>query len=893
MQLKRKAYTTAIIALLTLSLVLAAVPIQPAAASSSNLTIEFVTTPDPYPMVNTTYTMNFTILSDAGLDKGDYIIVTFPDGYEMSTTTSAEVGGNTTTDLKATVEPTQRTIRIENDTQDWLLPIEIQLNVSYVVNPKAANTYTFNITAYSETDSIKAIGTYNVTIYEAKLVFIEAPNWIVSTLNNTFTVQAQNASGYPITLEGFINVTLSTDSDTGRFYNTTEANAEIGHWTIIGNENNQSSFYYYDPLYSVGKTVNITASYDGWTPDTVIIPLALGPGGTATVNVGDKILIANYTGATPGGEVKVYWDAVKEWDGSKGYLTNTYAESDGSFSVEITVPEAVAGSYAIYVYDVMSSSLVGDGVFATVTVEPEIILDPDYGLPGDIITVNGTGFAGESTVTLYLGNDTATNLVKLGTVVTGSLGSFSTTFDVPEETTEGGKIIAGTYTVYAVDDKGNDAGDSFEIRLLYIKLEPDEGLVGTEVTVTGRGFTPSSTVDIYFGIGNPYYPDGFFQKVKSGVPTDSAGDFTTTFIVPEAIAGTYEVAAEDAEGVIANASFTVRPKPEITVTPESQVPGKDVRVVGTAFTADSTVDIYLDSTLLKEDVQTDSNGGFNVTVTIPEDATVGEYTIKAEDAKGLSATATLNVVEKRVILKTRSDTYAPGQKVSFYLDSTLAFKGNIEVTITDPDGIQFASIELAPVESEEGTWYLRYDNCSFGPLPDDAPEGTWNWTATYTLAGEEEETEVTGQFTVKKVAVPGFEDLATKVSALEQSMTELSATVEELKSTVDTLSTAVTAMNIQVLSEAINSVKSDVTSLKSDLESVKSDVSEVSDAVSDVQSAVQNAVDAASEAKTAAENASAAVSNISTAVYGAVILSLIAAVASIMAVVTLQRKIAG
>jgi len=679
-----------------------------------------------------------------------------------------------------------------------------------------------------------------------------------------------------------------------------------------------------------------------------------------SANVGDKVTVSG-TGATPGGELKVYWDAVKDWDGVKGLLVDdVYAESDGSFEVEITVPDAVAGAHQIYVYDVMAPQL---SSALTLIVEPEIVLDPNYGLPGDMVTVNGTGFADESSITVrimhvtnetvgtgdgdttvfYLGNDAAlppvvyvngepqvlitdtqgdyaweednpgkitfTQAPPDGAVITATYefaepfvvsrtglessetGNFTMNFEIPD-------FRDGIYMVEAIDGDENIAIADLTITKIYIRLEPKKGLPETEVTVTGRGFTPSSTVDIYFGVGT--YPEGFFQKVKTGVKTDSAGDFETTFIVPSAVEQDYTVAAEDEEGVIAQTTFTVVAAPEITVSPKSGLPEDEITVNGTNFTPDSTVTIYMNTTILKDLVKTDSDGAFETTVKIPEDASLGSYVIKAVDEEGLSATATFDVVEKRVIITTRLATYAPGQKVSFYLNSTLEFATNITVEIKDPEGVLFASGVLVPErDPDTGIWVVPYANSSFGPLPDDV-FGDWNWTAKYRLATETKTTEVTGTFTVAPTALPGVKDLTDRVSALEDSMATLSEKLEALSDKVDTLSTAVSALNIQAVSEAISSVREDVTGLKqdltglkTDLTSVKSDISDVSDTVSDVQSAVQNAVDAAAEAKSAAENASTAVSGIQTAVYGAIILALIAAVAAIMTVVTLQRKIAG
>jgi len=769
-----------------------------------------------------------------------------------------------------------------------------------------------------------------------------------------FTVQLADQYGNPIKQEN-VEISLETDSKHGILYKSDKTTPITSDNPLKTGAEGSADFYYLD-AYGASRDVNITASATGWESATAILPVVIVDGSEAFVYVGDTLVVNATAGkATQGGEVKIYWDAVKDWDGEKGLLDSTYADKDGAFEVEVTVPDAVYGSHAIYAYDVMGKGVV---LTATINVESKIVLDPDFGLPGDTIVVNGTGFSGESGVTVNIikvtnetvgtgnGDETEFNLgrdaedtptvyldgekttafkwsstdsdkitfneapgdgveitatYKFKTAIkvspaglkSSEYGSFTMNFKIPE-------LRNGIYTVEAVDENDVSASADLTITALYIKLEPEKGLPGTMVTVTGRGFTPNSAVDIYFGMPaeeGKHYPNGFFQSVKTGVATNPAGDFETTFAVPSAMQQTYEVAAEDEEGVIAYASFEVVAEPEITLSKETGLPGAEITVAGNHFTGDSAVTIYLDSEVLAEDIDTNSTGGFSETVTIPEDAEKGMYEIKVVDAEGLSATEDFEVVEKVTIIAPMSKTYSPRDLVCFYIYTTLQFDSGTEIIIdlVDPSGYDVVELPNATINVDEadwktnGAWELSY--IPIFELPSDAKTGDWNYTVTYTMDGEE--IEYTEQFTVKSVAVPGFEDLAARVSALEESMTSLSETVEALSDKVDTLSTAVSALNIQAVSETVNSVKSDVADLKDDLESVKSDISEVSDTVSDVQSAVQDAVDAAGEAQAAAENASTAVSNIQIAVYGAIILSLIAALASIIAVITLQRKIAG
>jgi len=824
MQLVRKAYTTAIIALLTLSLVLAAAPIQPAAASSGDIKVIEATTPDPYPMVNTTYTINFTISSDlvkALNDTAGYINVTFPEGFTLSQDTGDyRVASNATPSEVVEIKGvTDLAIKIANKTgSSWCgataNALSIELNVSDILNPAKAETYYINITAYNkEGSNILLDGSATilkeVTIYEAKLVFIEVPDYIIPGANSTFTVQAQDASGNPINIQGFINATLESNSTDYTFYNSTGADAAKGNWTIIGYNNNQSSFYYEESLlrFNSGATINITASLSGWENATAIIPLAVSQGCTVTnVHVRDKLVIANATGATPGGEVKVYWDAVKDWDGVKGYLNSTYAEADGSFQVEITIPEAVQGLHYIYVYDVMTSNLIGGGAFATINVEPKIVISPTVGLPGDTITVEGTGFGEEEVISISWRNDTDTDVLDTtpAEVKTSALGSFEATFEIPE-------LEDGNYTITA---KGATTGKSAEATLTvgtYILLTPERGLAGSIVSIVGRGFAPDSTVDVYFGSAR--YPGEFQVKVLSKVPTDAEGSFSAEFKVPSITVSEpteYYVTAIDEEENSAEAIFTVTPPASIILEKYSGYPGEEIGISGQYFTPNSEVTLYLDDTVLETEpttIKTDEDGAFsNVKFVVPE-VPAGKYTLKAVDEKGLSATAKFTVLERVIEIKTRSDEYLPGDTISFYIYSTVAFASGttIDITIVDPDGYTFFTVSWKPEETETGSgiyivpYYKQVDEYNNTlTLPSDAPLGVWNWTATYYLSGVTAKQEKTGNFTV--VERPTLATIMERLDELDVKITTINGTLVTISTDIGDVQTTLKDINATLVS---------------------------------------------------------------------------------------------
>ncbi len=618
-------------------------------------------------------------------------------------------------------------------------------------------------------------------------------------------------------------------------------------------------------------------------------PYAAGP-------VGEEVKV-NGTATTPGGKIEIYWDEVHAWDSTdaNGLLGSTYSKPTKYYEFNFTVPEAVAGDHAVVVKDIEAVEINS----TTYTVEPEIELSPDVGMPDDTVAVTGTGFGEELDVRITFWNASWTKNVT--TTTSSVLGSFTKTFTVPD-------VDDGDYTVNATDTDGNNATALFTVSHLYILLDPTEGSKGSTVDIEGRGFTHSSTVDIYFG--TDVYPAGFYQKVRSGVATDSNGDFSTSFTVPSAEKGFYIVTAIDAEDVWATAEFELTPTAEIALDPDSGLQGIDVDVTGSWFTADSTVTIYFDLEVLAEDVSTDSDGNFTETVTIPEDATMGDHVIKAEDEEGLKAQETFTVREKvTVIAPRRGSVYRQGETVSFYVNSSVVFESNIELEIQDGSGYPFDTLLLVPEEIDD-TYVVAYTNATF-TLPSDALLGDWNWTATYTMEGDE--VEDTGRFTV---AAMSYDEILTKLGDLDAKLVALDGDVATLSTSVGSITTSLSDIGLKVeslsgdtatiktnlgtISGTVTSIDGNIATIKTDIGTVKADISaakssadSAKSAADSAKSAADSATSAANSAKSAADNATSAANGLSGLLWGAIILALIAALAAIYAVLTIRRKIAG
>ncbi len=167
-----------------------------------------------------------------------------------------------------------------------------------------------------------------------------------------------------------------------------------------------------------------------------------------------------------------------------------------------------------------------------------------------------------------------------------------------------------------------------------IRLSPDSGVPGTEVTLRGYNFTPNESVDICY-CPTAACPAISRIWVAEEVDTED-GEFTVRFTIPESYAGAHEVRVYIGASLQAARNFTVRPA--VTVSPEEGPVGTNVTVRGIGFAGNETsieLRYYLNgnSTLVASNITADSAGSWQRSFQIPASAR-GSHKI---DARGNSS----------------------------------------------------------------------------------------------------------------------------------------------------------------------------------------------------------------------------------------------------------------
>jgi hypothetical protein len=228
---------------------------------------------------------------------------------------------------------------------------------------------------------------------------------------------------------------------------------------------------------------------------------------------------------------------------------NIVANTQGSWETSFSIPPSTRGEHKLDAEGAVSNFYdVKDAIFR---VTAEISMDKLSGTVGDTITMTGSRFAASERDIKILFDDQAI----VTDIEANSQGDWEASFEVPEMPTGGYSVTAeGQQT------KKEDISErSFEIEP-DIALSPDEGHVGTNLTVTGRGFVTNEDVIITY--------DG--SQVTTATTNDK-GSFDVSFAVPESRYGERLVIAGYGAGNAANAIFTMESEPPEPPTPLSPV----------------------------------------------------------------------------------------------------------------------------------------------------------------------------------------------------------------------------------------------------------------------------------------------------------------------------------
>jgi len=595
--------------------------------------------------------------------------------------------------------------------------------------------------------------------------------------------------------------------------------------------------------------------------------------------------------------------------------TSDVTDGDGEFEFYIIVP-SVDKKDDDYEIKVLVASIVATADFE-VTGLASVSADPEFGPQGSSITVSGKNFQNikdkKVKITLVK-TDGISHVADIkDNVKVEADGSFKVTCTVPTEND-------ATYKIKATDIVDADGSffisDTVEFRIgtIMILLSKDESVVGDKIILSGNGFTE-------YGEWNATFGDVtiFSEEQASGGNNPGllrVNDQTPQFFVPQVQPGEYTITVWDVEAEISvETDFTVT---EYTVLDFElyEAPNDfNISISGwnwpwaedDGFNEEAEIEFVLwnetDDWEMEvkqrdpEDIKTTDHPHRNPLTAllngtgflndawwiVPDDDTLskGKYwvnaTIETDNDQVYFMQFEFIIGDIHMYSAPRKQTFRITETVSFKIQHTFGndkaqdiWGGDIKVY--DPDGTLYWDGDRLETWSKVGTWYESPSSSQMASqnpmvLLDDAPLGTW----TYKWRDKTGEVIAEGVF---RVEASEADIIGARIDDLNQAIDDLTSDITGVSDSVAGLQTNMNTA-IQASNAAVDAANRAI------------------EAVNAVAGVAGDAAKAADKAAEAALKAQESASGLTILVYGAIGASLVAALAAIVSLMQISKRIAG
>jgi len=251
----------------------------------------------------------------------------------------------------------------------------------------------------------------------------------------------------------------------------------------------------------------------------------------------------------------------------------------------------------------------------------------DEGVPGEEITVYGYNFTADEDLDIYYYRNTAR--VRVFEVEADEDGDFEDTFIVPESYT-------GPHEVRVYAGTSQEASEYFTVEP-GLTIDPEEGSVGTNVTVEGHGFAEDEEE-----IEVRYYVDGNYTTIAENIEADEHGNWEKVFQIPASDQGSHKIDAQGEDSSFAEVQdVTFEVMPSVSLDKYSGSVGESITMTGNGFVANERdITILFDGEAVETEIRADSSGYWQEGFEVPERPR-GTYGVTAEgeftDKEGVSA----------------------------------------------------------------------------------------------------------------------------------------------------------------------------------------------------------------------------------------------------------------
>jgi hypothetical protein len=403
--------------------------------------------------------------------------------------------------------------------------------------------------------------------------------------------------------------------------------------------------YFIVPEYFHGSVV-VTVQTSTETASATLSVMSNITADIKTGNSGQNVTI-NGTGFAASQTITITFD--------NSVIHSTSSNENGSFDTVITVPENLRGNHIVKVAD-------ADGNFDSFNyfINTALSVSPASGIVGSELTINGTGFADNKSITI---TDEGVEITAVpASVISSAVGSFTAVYKISDNT-------GGQHQLFASD--GTNQAIVNYVTLPNLVLDRVSATVGDEIFITGTGFQSQKQISISLGS----------TGIKS-IASDTKGGFKTKFNVPSILGGSYQVIASDGEHS-ASVSLSVGAVLELNKT--SGAVGQEIAIDGVGFSG--LIIVKLDDIEVTRKTAV-SDGKFSATFVVPA-IKAGNHLITASDGSN-SATVNFTITASAEI---DASTGWIGMQVE------LNASGFVDALTIKFDDIQITTLQLETTET--------------------------------------------------------------------------------------------------------------------------------------------------------------------------------------------------
>jgi hypothetical protein len=351
-----------------------------------------------------------------------------------------------------------------------------------------------------------------------------------------------------------------------------------------------------------------------------------------------QVIVTFGTGTTIGAGTSV---------GTKTYVA-TKATTDGAgYGVaDFNIDVFPAGRYIIMADDGVNTITTGFKLNPSITLG-----DTVSGYVGDVISVNGNGFAAKKLV--YLGVDD----LKLVTSETDEKGQCSNMrLVIPP-------CSRGNHSIKIQDSDSNVATATFNIRQ-QVTIMPSTAAVGDNVTIIGTGFQSVADVMAYFD-----------DKDVGLGQTGTDGGFTTNIKIPACGDGVHKIKMDDKT----NKAFSdIKVASSMMISPDNGFIGMQVGLQGSGFRPGFPINVTYDN-IKQEGTTVQPQGSFTSSFKIPV-SRAGPHTVNVSD--GINTQKVIFTVESTPPIAPVTQLPADGDRQT----KDIHFEWGV---VSDPSGVTY------------------------------------------------------------------------------------------------------------------------------------------------------------------------------------------------------------